>query len=384
MAKKLKQTAKTKPSKKTLKNSWQELWNRLWQGPIWRKAALILASIAVLFTACSYGLAQWYIHKHANEPLVIGTTFVPDYADSFGLDQKETLNAIFADLKIRHIRLVSYWKDIETSPGVYDFSKLDWQFDMANKYGAKVSLAMGMRQPRWPECHEPSWINVDSSHKEQWQPQLNAYMKAVTDHYKNNPALDSYQLENEFFMKVFGECKDFDRGRLVSEFNMLKKEDPSHPILISRSNNWVGIPVGKPTPDRFSISVYKRVWDATITKRYFEYPQPAWTYATLAGAEEILNGRDMVIHELQAEPWPPGGQEVQNTTVEEQFKSMNPQRMKDRIKFGEATGMRSLDLWGAEWWYWLKVKDGDPSVWNVVKDAVNQASIDNQKLEQKN
>jgi hypothetical protein len=46
--------------------------------------------------------------------------------------------------------------------------------------------------------------------------------------------------------------------------------------------------------------------------------------------------------------------------------------------------MRSLDLWGAEWWYWLKVKDGDPSVWNVVKDAVNQTTAENQKLEQKN
>jgi hypothetical protein len=78
-----------------------------------------------------------------------------------GWTSTKRLNAIFSDLKIRHIRLVSYWKDIETSPGEYDFSKLDWQFDMANKYGAKVSLAMGMRQPRWPECHEPSWIHVD-------------------------------------------------------------------------------------------------------------------------------------------------------------------------------------------------------------------------------
>jgi hypothetical protein len=345
---------------------------------------LILAAVFIFFTACSYGVAQWYIHKHSNEPLIIGTTFVPDYADSFGLDQHETLNAIFSDLKIRHIRLVSYWKDIETSPGEYDFSKLDWQFALANKYGAKVSLAMGMRQPRWPECHEPSWIHVDPASKEQWQPQLNAYMRAVANHYKNNPALESYQLENEFFMKVFGECKDFDRGRLVDEFKMLKKEDPKHPILISRSNNWVGIPLGAPTPDRFSISVYKRVWDTTITKRYYEYPQPAWTYATLAGAEEIVSGRDMVIHELQAEPWPPRGQEIQNTTVDEQFKSMNPERMKNRIKFGEATGMRSLDLWGAEWWYWLKVKNGDPSVWNVVKDSVNQADQENKKLEQKN
>jgi hypothetical protein len=384
MAKKLKQTANTKGNKKPLKNSWGSIWQKVVLGSFWHKLLLILAAFVVLFTACSYGIAQWYIHKHSNEPLVIGTTFIPDYADTFGLDEHETLNAIFSDLKVRHIRLVSYWKDIETSPGVYDFSKLDWQFDMANKYGAKVSLAMGMRQPRWPECHEPDWIHVDTNHKDQWQPELNNYMKAVIEHYKNNPALDSYQLENEFFMKVFGECKDFDRGRLVSEFNLIKKDDPNHPVLISRSNNWVGIPVGQPTPDRFSISVYKRVWDATITKRYFEYPQPAWTYATLAGAEEILSGRDMVIHELQAEPWPPNGMEIQNTPIDEQFKSMNAERMKDRIEYGKATGMRSLDLWGAEWWYWLKVKNGDPSVWNVVKDKINQANLENQKLEKQN
>jgi hypothetical protein len=68
----------------------------------------------------------------------------------------------------------------------------------------------------------------------------------------------------------------------------------------------------------------------------------------------------MVIHELQAEPWPPNGLDIKNVSIDEQYKSMNPQRMKNRIKFGEATGMSSLDLWGAEWWYWLKVKDGDP------------------------
>jgi len=356
---------------------------KYWHKSLWHRLLFVLAALAIFITGTFYGVAQWYIHKHADEPLVIGTTFVPDYADSFGLDEHETLNAIFSDLNIKHIRLVSYWKDIETSPGHYDFSKLDWQFAMANQYHAKVSLAIGMRQPRWPECHEPDWIHVDSAHPDQWEPQLKAYMKAVVDHYKNNPALDSYQLENEFFMKVFGECKDFNRGRLVGEFNMVKTLDPKHPVLISRSNNWVGIPVGKPTPDRFSISVYKRVWDSTITHRYFEYPQPAWTYATLAGAEEILSGRDMVIHELQAEPWPPNGKDIKDVSVEEQYKSMNPERLKDRIQFGEATGMRSLDLWGAEWWYWLKVKDGNPAVWNVVKNSVAQADQQNQKLERK-
>jgi hypothetical protein len=379
MLKTPKHKTKGKSIKKPLKNSWEILLKKLWSGSFWHKLMLVLAAVAIFITASGYGIAQWYIHKHSSEPLVLGTTFIPDYAESFGLDSHQTLNAIFSDLGMRHIRLVSYWNDIEPKAGTYDFSKLDWQFDMANKYGAKVSLAIGLRQPRWPECHEPDWIKVDPNHKDQWQPQLDAYMKAVIEHYKSNPALDSYQLENEFFMKVFGECKDFERSRLVSEFNMVKKQDPAHPVFISRSNNWVGIPVGQPTPDKFTISVYKRVWDATITKRYYEYPQPAWTYATLAGAEELLSGKDMQIHELQAEPWPPRGQEIINTPVAEQFKSMNAKRMKDRISYGEATGMRTVDLWGAEWWYWLMVKQNDPSVWNVVKNEVNQANLKNQR-----
>jgi hypothetical protein len=66
--------------------------------------------------------------------------------------------------------------------------------------------------------------------------------------------------------------------------------------------------------------------------------------------------------------------------VVEQFKSMNAKRMRDRIAYAKATGMRTIDLWGAEWWYWLMVEKGDPSVWNVVKDAVLQAETDNTNL----
>jgi hypothetical protein len=63
---------------------------------------------------------------------------------------------------------------------------------------------------------------------------------------------------------------------------------------------------------------------------------------------------------------------------------MNPQRLKDRIAYGEATGMRTIDLWGAEWWYWMKVKQHKPAVWNVVKQAVQQADIQNQNLQSGN
>jgi hypothetical protein len=88
----------------------------------------------------------------------------------------------------------------------------------------------------------------------------------------------------------------------------------------------------------------------------------------------------MIVHELQAEPWTPKGQAITETSLKEQFKSMNAKRLKDRIAYGEATGMKTLDLWGAEWWYWLKVDKHDSSVWNTVKQAVAEANAHNQKL----
>lgn len=327
-----------------------------------------------------YGIGEWYIHKHAGEPTTLGASFIADYAQSFGLDPKQTLSAMLSDLGLKQVRLVSYWSEIEPQPGKYDFSGLDWQFAMANKYGVRVSLAIGLRQPRWPECHEPSWTGGEP--KSQWQPQLNKYMTAVINRYKNNPALNDYELENEFFMKVFGECTDFDRNRLISEYNMVKNLDPKHPVIVSRSDNWMGLPLGKPRPDEFAISIYKRVWDATITHRYFEYPLPSWFYSFLAGAGELITGKNMIIHELQAEPWPPKGMSIADAPLSEQYKSMNADRMKKRIDYSKETGMKTIDLWGAEWWYWLKVKKNDPSVWNVVKEEVTQTNLDNQKLTQ--
>lgn len=358
------------------KLKFRKIMHYLWPASIWKRVLFTAAAILILFTAISYGVAQWYIAKHNDEPLRLGTTFTSDYAVSFGLDPKGTLAAILGDLKLKQVRLVSYWDRIEPSPGKYDFTDLDWQFAMANQYGAKVSLAIGLRQPRWPECHEPAWAM--SEPKSQWQPQLYNYMKRVVDRYKVNPALETYELENEFFMSVFGECKDFDRNRFIAEFKMVKQWDKDHQIIISRSNNWVGVPVRAPTPDKFGISVYKRVWDKTITKRYFEYPLPAWFYASLAGWEELISGRDMIIHELQAEPWTPT--DIHYASLQEQFKSMDGARMSDRINYGIGTGMRTIDLWGAEWWYWLKLKQNDPSVWNVVKSAALKAQADNQAL----
>ena len=333
-----------------------------------QKFMLLFLSVLIFFVGCMYGIAQWYIASNQSKEFKFGATFIPSYARYFGLEPKDTLQAMIDELGIRHYRFVSYWDEIEKTPGVYDFKELDWQFEKARASNSTVTLAIGLRQPRWPECHMPTWAS--SQPKDVWYPQLKTFMTKVIERYKDVPFLESYQLENEFFLDVFGICPDFSRDRLIDEYNLVKSLDPNRTLIISRSNNALGLPIGKPRPDKFAISVYKRVWDRTVTKRYFEYPFPAWFYGFLAGAGKILTGKDMIIHELQAEPWGPDVG-IPEMSIEEQNKSLNARRLTDRIAYGKATGMREVDLWGVEMWYWRKVKLNDPSLWEAGKKAID-------------
>ena len=360
-----------------------------WLGLGWPKSKLgsrLLAGfIAVIFLTIGsmYGIAQWYIAKHKSEPLVIGATFVPGYARFFDLDPQETLEAMIKDIGFTRLRLVSYWNKGEPKPGKYDFSDLDWQFKMAEENNVDISLAIGLRQPRWPECHMPDW--AAGLPKEDWSKRLKTYMQKVIERYKDSPSLVSYQLENEYFLKVFGDCPDHSEERLIDEFNFVKQLDPDKPLIVSRSDNAVpSWPVGEPRADIIGASIYKRVWDKTVTNRYFEYPFPAWFYAFLAGGAELTTGRNTFIHELQTEAWLPDNTGfsfgfAKNDyhmndigSIPEQNKSLNSKRLADRIDYGVGTGMRTIDVWGVEWWYWRKVKANDPSLWNTAKEKIRQ------------
>jgi hypothetical protein len=344
---------------------------RWWEESRWHKALAILVAVVLVLIGSMYGVAEWYVHKHADEPVRLGATFVADYAQALELDPAQTLDAMIYDLGVKHIRLVSFWDKGEQTPGIYDFSFLDWQFDKAEEADVSVSLAIGLRQPRWPECHMPKWAS--RLPKSEWEPKLKAYITAVVQRYKGRPNLESYQLENEYFMSLFGDCPDHSRERLVSEFNLVKRLDPNHTLIVTRSDNasptW---PVGEPRADLVGISVYKRVWDEVITNRYFEYPLPPWFYGYLAGMTELTTGRNTFVHELQAEAWPPEGREIQDVSNEELAKSMDPVRLRKRFEYSIETGMKRHDLWGAEWWYYMKVKRNEPALWQVAKEQFHK------------
>lgn len=344
---------------------------------LWKKRTLpqrlILIALALILVIYiqAVAIAAWYINKHRNEPVNIGVTFSSEYANFLGVDPKTTFKALRDDMGIRRFRLVTFWNMVEPEANRYDFSDIDWQLKMIEEVNGTASVAIGLRQPRWPECHTASWAkDLPPSERNQ---QVLDYIEATVRHVKNHKAVISYQLENEYFLGVFGDCPPSSRQQLIQEFELVQQTDPDRPILLSLANNYFGVPIGQPRADQFAVSVYKRVFDYTVTHRYFEYPFTPTYYAYRAGLTEIFTGKSSMLHELQVEPWIPPGWDIKTATTAEQYKSMDPKRAASRIQFGIDTGFRDIDMWGAEWWYYQKEVRHNPDIWNAVKTSLDSA-----------
>lgn len=356
--------------KKSLLWPWQAMVN-YWHKNWWTKTKCIVVGLAILLTGIMYGIGQWYVWSQRNEPFTLGVTYIADYAEFLGLNPHQTLLALMDDLQVHNFRFVSYWNDIEPTKGSYNFTELDSEFHEADIHHAKVILSIGLRQPRWPECHQPSW--TDNEPYSVWEPQLLQFMSTVINRYKNNPALQSYQLENEYYLSSFGLCTNHRPSRFLAEYNLVRKLDPDHNVMFSRDENDFGWPVNPPLAEEYGITIYQRVW-TPVLGRYIEYPYPSWYFAFLGGIEEIWNGKNTIVQELQAEPWPPNGAPIPSTTLAQQNMSFDAADIKSRVDFVKATGMKAAYLWGAEYWYYRLVVLHDPSVWNAAKAEFKTAN----------
>lgn len=333
----------------------------------WQQFVLVLAFvIASLLSMSAISDRLW---PPTNQP-DYGTSFSIKYAEELGNDWRANYLALLDDIGFKRLRLMSYWDMYEKSPDVYDFSTLDWQMDEAAKHGTKVSLAIGLRQPRWPECHQPDWAKNLTYESDEWNAALNNYITTVQQRYKNHPALASYQLENEAKNSFFGDCpgKTASRQRLINEFNLAKANDPKHPVYMSLSDQH-GFPAGQPTPDAYGFSVYRIYFNSQLPiKMYMTYPTPVWYHRTRAWLIDIVKGRPVFIHELQVEPW--GPKSTQDLSITEQNRSMNPDQAKKNFLFARKIGKQGIYMWGSEWWYWRKTQFNDPSMWGTVKQEI--------------
>ncbi|MFC1700994.1 hypothetical protein ACFLZ0_02555 [Patescibacteria group bacterium] len=291
------------------------------------------------------------------EKIEFGVTFSRPFAQKLSLNWKDAYLAILNDLGVRKLRLVAYWSEIESNKDNYVFDPLDWQIQEAKKVGAEVILAFGMKAPRWPECHIPLWA-FNSSKLEQ-QKELLDFIRIVVDRYKDEKTIKYWQVENEPFLRGFGECPKLDEEFLDKEIALVKELD-SRPVILTTSGELSLWSEPAKKTNILGTTLYRVIYN-----EYFgviHYPIPSVFYHKRAELIKRFFGVEKVfIIELQAEPWWP--KQIYETELDKQFKSMNFKEFQNIIEYSRQTGFDEVYLWGVEWWYWLKTLQDDTYFW---------------------
>lgn len=325
--------------------------------------------LCVGIIALLYGAVWWY--GRTVHPITYGISFSSGHAAWFFDSQwKSMYREMLAELKPNFIRLSVDWDEVEKKEGVYDFSSVDFMMDEALKTGTNVLLTVGQKTPRWPECHIPTWVKEKTT--DEYLKRLYTYVSTTVERYKNHSALEYWQVENEPYIHFdFGECGTFQRDAVQEEISFVKSHDPKHSVVVTDSGELsVWYPAAQ-KGDIFGTTMYRII--TTSKGRLFTYDWlPAGWYRARAKVHGLTSDR-FFISELQAEPWINTGN-VTSTSLEEQFKTMSVDRMKQNFEFAGHTGASRAYVWGVEWWYWMKHIRGNSSFVDLAKEYMGRGN----------
>jgi len=317
----------------------------------------------------------WVLSFHEKiENPVYGISFSRFHTDELKLDWKETYLALLNDLGVSNFRFSAHWPITEPEKDKYNFEELDFQMNEARKKNAYVILAVGRRLPGWPECHEPQWIQDQKSkikNQKEFelfkQERILKYIATVVSRYKNYNNIIYWQIENEPFLTGFSRsaCGSLDKDFLDEEIALVKKLDPLHQIVVTDSGEIGTWFQAYSRGDVFGTSLYLYVWPRSIGFP-IRYPViPAFFRIKHNIMRLVFGAKPSFVIELSTEPWLL--QPIIETPLETQLDRMGIDKFNEMIDFSSKSGFNGFYLWGAEWWYWLKLQ-GYSDHWERAKE----------------
>lgn len=321
---------------------------------------LILILIAIFLLV----IAFFFLGKAPmSEEIKWGVNFSQKHSSGLGLNWKENYLALLDDLEAKHLKIAVHWDLIEPEKNEYSFDDLDWQIKEAGDRGAKILLVIGMKTPRWPECHLPEWVKP--LNREEQEERILKMIEKIVLRYRDSEIIYSWQIENEPFFP-FGDCpwlhsKEFLRKEadLVRELDFKKR-----PVIISDSGEWSIWFRAARIGDVVGVTMYRKVWFSQMSF-YVTYPIPPVFYYRRAQLVKNFYDKEVACVEFQAEPW--GPKLLYDSPIEEQEKTMNLEQFKKNVEYAKKTGLDTFYFWGSEWWYWMKEKQNKDEIWNEVK-----------------
>jgi hypothetical protein len=303
------------------------------------------------------------------EDLSYGTTFSVKHAKWLVGDKwRDNYLSMLDDLKVNKIRVPAYWDEIQKSDYEhFDYSDLDWMMEEAGKRDARIIMAVGYRLPRWPECHLPDWAkSLDIA---DMQKQTLAYLKNTIERYKDKPQISAWQIENEPFLRLFGQCPEFDTDFLDKEIALVKSLD-NRPIVVTDSGElslWIHAAA---RADTFGTSLYLNTY-SQATRSYIHYPiGPSFFHFKKNLAALFANPKKWIVIEMQAEPWGPIS--YVEMSEKEKSRTMDIDKFRQILEFGRRAGFQEFYLWGVEWWYWEKEVKNNPIYWDEARKVFSE------------
>lgn len=348
--------------------------------------ALVLLVLGALYLLIQY---QWYDTASESSP-GIGVNFSCKRAEYLGQDCHAALAEVLDDLGARSFRLSIYWSDVEQAPGQYDWSSIDWQLDMLRQRGARAVVTVGMKAQRYPEFWLPTWLRLAANIPENGFPEDNPlipeylfpYLDAATRHLRDNPAVDSIQVENEPFVHFQGHANGWHirRAFLAREIATVRAADGgihrisiSHASWLRRDDTWKWI---LDNADVVSQSVYTKRQRGPWSWLYiFPYRLGPFTPNLPGQAREAARrGKELWIAELQAEPYEQPTVDVRRGRGQAAA-SFSPRWLEDNLRLARRSGATRVYLWGVEWWMYLRDEQGDSSLWDAGRRLFGPTSV---------
>lgn len=318
----------------------------------------IIILLLVVLIAGAYAISI----RQVPEKITYGVSFSKLHSEELELNWKEVYAFVLDDLKAKHLRLSAHWPMIEPREGEYDFSVMDFEMSEAEKRGADVILAVGLRTPGWPECHTPDWaINID---KEVRQGKILAYINKVVSRYKNYSNLRFWQVENEAFLHFATQyCDKADEAFLSKEISLVRALDSEHKILITDSGEMGKWYQARKYGDVFGTSVYLYIWHDILGA--MRYPIGPGFFRFKQNLIDFISGpKQTLLIELGLEPWLM--QPIIKAPISLQLERMGMDKFNEVIEFNRHSGFAEQYLWGAEWWYYMS-KNGHPEFMNEAR-----------------
>ncbi|MBI2473107.1 endo-1,4-beta-xylanase [Candidatus Uhrbacteria bacterium] len=318
--------------------------------------SLFLGSLFLLAVVFFTYTFLWIQTASDTEP-VFGITYSWVYARQLGLDPRQTYHDLIEDLQVRSVRLPLYWSEIEPKQGEFDWTLPDEFIQFSQDYEIKLTVVIGAKVPRWPECFIPDWAEqLDPSQKRQ---ALDSFLEKVVQRYKRFPTIIRWQIENEPFFP-FGECPNLSQTEFQEHVNLVRSFD-DRPIQVSVSGELGSWSEAARSADILGISLYRQTWNPFFG--YIIYPlTPDYYFFRSHLIQKFVP--QVIISELQAEPW--FSDSIQSRSLTDWYKMFTVEMFEHNVQFARKTGLGEVYLWGAEWWYRLK-ESGDDRLWEAAR-----------------